>query len=185
MLPAPSRPLDTAELARLEHFLRSRACGPDAMGVSRAHGFLTAGVCGPEGLAPDEWIRLVFDEPVFESGEQAQEMLGLALALYRDIEHGLAVGAFRPVLEYVRASGGAVHIDPRAWCEGFIAGTQLFREHWTRAARETLQEPLDVIFRLARLIPDGGTRHTRLCQALPLAAQAVYGFWRETPRESA
>ncbi|MEO1766841.1 YecA family protein [Thiobacter aerophilum] len=184
MLPIPSRPLDGAELARLEQFLRSHACGPDAMGVSRAHGFLTAGVCGPESLSPEEWIRLVFDEPVFASGEQAQDMLGLALALYRDIEHGLAAGDFRPVLEYVRAGGGAVYLDPRSWCEGFIAGTNLFREHWTGAAREMLQDALDVIFRLARLKPDGGSQHARLCQALPLAAEAVYAFWREERRDS-
>lgn len=152
------------------------------MGVSRAHGFLTAGVCGPEGLGPDEWIRLVFDEPVFDTGEQAQDMLGLALALYRDIEAGLTVsGRFRPVLEYVR-QGGTTHIDPRPWCEGFIAGTDLFRELWTGAARELLHEPLDVIFRLARMAPDGGRTHARLCAALPLAAEAIHSFWRANRR---
>lgn len=179
MLPERTRPLDIHELSRLERFLRSRACGPDAMGVSRAHGFLTAGVSGPEELSPDEWIRLVFDEPVFDSGEQAQDVLGLALALYREIEVGLREGAFRPVLEYVRRDAATL-IDPRPWCMGFISGTDLFREHWTRHARAMLEEPLAVIHRLARAEPDGGAGHARLCAALPLAAQAIHAYWHGT-----
>lgn len=179
MLPVPSRPLDAADLARLESFLRSRACGPDAMGVSRAHGFLTAGVCGPEGLAPDEWIRLVFDEPVFDTGEQAQEMLGLAL--YRDIEAGLSRhGGLRLVLERVRRPADVDPlIDPRPWCQGFLAGTNLFREHWTPAAQAMLRDPLDVIFRLARMEPEHTRAFAHLCEALPLAAEVVYRFWHE------
>jgi uncharacterized protein len=179
MQPVASTPLLAADLLRLERFLRSRACGPDAMGVSRAHGFLSAGVCGPEALTPDEWIRLVFDEPVFESGQQAEEMLGLALRLYRDIEAGLAVpDAFRPVLEVV-GHGRETYVDARPWCEGFIAGTDLFRELWTPLAREVLAEPLAVIVRLARTAPDAGVSQQRLLEALPLAAQAIHAFWRE------
>lgn len=180
MLPMQASPLEQADLLRLEHFLRSDACGGDAMGLSRAHGFLTAAVSGPEGLAPDEWIRLVFDEPVFASGEQAEEMLGLAMRLYRDIEAGLRVsGGFHPVLEYLRDGEAGPQVDAHAWCEGFLSGMHLFREHWTRAAQALLQEPLDVISRLARMRPGRDGRYTQLCEALPLAAEVVYLFWRE------
>lgn len=178
MFPVPSRPLTEADLARLEGFLRSRACGPDAMGVSRAHGFLTAAVSGPEALSAEEWIRLVFDEPVFASGEQAGEMLGLALALYRDIEEGLRQGDFRPVWEAV-ADGLRVRFDPRPWCEGFLAGTRLFGEHWAGAAGGMLRQPLEVIQRLACLTPSGGESYARLCEALPLAVQVIYLYWRD------
>jgi len=180
MLPTPTRPLQQGDLLRLENFLRSGACGGDAMGLSRAHGFLTAGVSGPEGLSPEEWIRLVFDEPVFESGEQAQEKLGLAMRLYRDIESSLGVsGRFHPVLEYVRDGSGGTQVDARVWCEGFISGMTLFREHWTEAARAVLREPLEVIFRLAQMRPGRGGRYAQLCEALPIAAEVVYLFWRE------
>ncbi len=173
-------PLQHADLLRLDRFLRSDACGSDAMGLSRAHGFLTAAVSGPEGLAPDEWIRLVFDEPVFASGEQAEEMLGLVLRLYRDIEAGLRVsGGFRPVLESLRDGEGAPQVDAHAWCEGFLSGMRLFREHWTRAAQTMLQEPLEVISRLAQMRPAREGRYAQLCEALPLAAEVVYLFWRE------
>jgi uncharacterized protein len=180
MFPMHAFPLERADLLRLDRFLRSAACGSDAMGLSRAHGFLTAAASGPEGLAPDEWIRLVFDEPVFASGEQAQEMLGLAMRLYRDIEAGLRVsGGFRPVLEYLGDGEGAPRVDAHAWCEGFLSGMRLFREHWTGAAQAMLQEPLEVISRLARMRPARDGRYARLCEALPLAAEVIYLFWRE------
>lgn len=180
MLPAPDAPLQQNDLLRLDRFLRSDACGDDAMGLSRAHGFLAAAVSGPEALAPDEWIRLVFDEPVFADGAQAEDMLGLAMRLYRDIEAGFRVGGrFRPVLEYVRDPGGASQVDAHAWCEGFLSGMRLFREHWTRAAQAMLEEPVGVIQRLARMRPERDEGYARLCDALPLAAEVVYLFWRE------
>jgi yecA family protein len=179
MLPEKSHPLSQADLNRLDHFLHSASCGRDAMGLSRAHGFLTAAVSGPEGLAADEWIRLVFDEPVFATGEQAEEMLGLVMRLYRDIESGLRQsGTFRPVLEYVDDGAGSTRVDARLWCEGFISGMTLFREHWNAVAREVLREPLAVIFQLAQAPGFGGARQQALCEALPVAAEAVYLFWR-------
>lgn len=178
-LPEASQILSQTDLLRLDRFLHSAACGRDAMGLSYAHGFLTAAVSGPEGLSPEEWIRLVFDEPVFESGEEAQEMLGLVMRLYRDIESGLgASGQFRPLLEVVRDGSGATHIDARVWCEGFVAGMTLFRELWTGAAREMLREPLEVVFRLTHMSSATDDRYPQWCEALPIAAEMVYLFWR-------
>lgn len=178
-LPEASSSLIQADLLRLDRFLHSAACGRDAMGLSRAHGFLTAAVSGPEGLSPEEWIRLIFDEPVFESGNEAQEMLSLIMRLHRDIETGLAAsGQFRPLLEYVRDGSGATHMDAGVWCEGFIAGMTLFREHWTVAAREALRAPLGVIFRLPQMAPARDEHYQQWCEALPVAAEMVYLFWR-------
>jgi len=183
MLPEQARPLDQADLARLDHFLHSAACGQEAMALSHAHGFLTAIVSGPERLDPSEWLRLIFDEPVFERGEDASEMLGLAMRLYQDIERGLRgdIG-FQPVLEFVRDSAGETHVDAQLWCRGFVAGFALFRERWTREARTVLELPLDVIFRLAQMrgLPDPS--YARLCDALPEATGAVYRYWQAEGR---
>lgn len=179
-LPETNRTLSQTDLLRLDRFLHSAACGRDAMGLSHAHGFLTAAVSGPEALAPDEWIRLVFDEPVFESGEEAQEMLGLVMRLYRDIESGLGSGGqFRPLLEYVRDGGGVTRVDAHVWCEGFMSGMTLFREHWTRADWQAMNEPLTVISRLAQLPVSADATYADLCAALPIAAEMVYLFWRD------
>jgi uncharacterized protein len=184
-LPATNQTLSRTDLLRLDRFLHSAACGRDAMGLSHAHGFLTAAVSGPEALAPDEWIRLVFDEPVFETGEEAQEMLGLVMRLYCDIESGLAQGGrFRPLLEYVRDGSGATRIDARVWCQGFLSGTRLFREHWTRADWEAMNEPLEVISRLAQVPVGADAPYTDLYEALPVAAEMVYRFWRAADGDS-
>jgi uncharacterized protein len=183
MLPSSAPLLSQDELARLDRFLQSPACGGEAMGLSHAHGFLTALASGPELLEPSEWLRLMFDEPVFASGDDAQEMLGLAMRLYADIEQGLRGEAgFRPVLEYVRDDTGATHVDAQRWCRGFVSGFSLFRERWTREARRLLDLPLSVIFRLAETRGVADATYARLCDVLPEAADAVFRYWQAEGR---
>lgn len=149
------------------------------MGLSRAHGFLTALASGPELLEPGEWLRLMFDEPVFESGDDAQEMLGLAMRLYDEIECGLRGDTgFRPVFEYVRDHSGESRVDAQMWCRGFVSGFALFRERWTREARATLDLPLSIIFKLAEMHAVADAGYARLCDALPEAAAVVYRYWQ-------
>lgn len=178
MLPEHAQPLAQSDLARLDRFLHTAACGEAAMGLSYAHGFLTAVASGPEQLEPAEWLRLMFDDPVFERGEDACEMLGLALRLFREIERGLDGGAaFRPVFEYVRSADG-IHPDAQRWCRGFTAGFALFSECWTREARTALDTPLRLIFQLAASRGMPGSPYRELCDALPEAAGTVYRYWR-------
>jgi yecA family protein len=180
MLPASATPLSQDDLVALDAFLHSPACGRDAMGLSRAHGFLTAAASGPEALEPGEWLRLVFDDPVFVSGEQAEAMLGLALRLYADIEHSLTrPGSYRPVLDFVRVGAGEVAVDASAWCQGYFSGMSLCREQWARHAGRVLNALLAPIFELSAT--PGALDHPtgqRLCAALPASAEAVYRYWR-------
>jgi uncharacterized protein len=187
MLPTHSPPLSQSDLARLDHFLHTAACGRDAMGLSYAHGFLTAVASGPEHLQADEWLRLVFDEPVFTDGAQAGEVLGLALRLFQEIEQGLSRdGHFRPVFEYVRGAGGEAHADAQRWCRGFTSGLALFSEYWTTESRAVLQVPLSLIFRLAQAPGYPDASYARLCDALPQAAETVYRYWlADTPFDQA
>lgn len=183
MLLEHTQPLDQTDLMRLDRFLHTSACGQNAMGLSYAHGFLTAVACGPEQLEPMEWLRLMFDEPVFDSGDDAREMLGLALRLFREIERCLGCGeACRPVFEYVRDHAGTTHADAQHWCRGFTAGMALFSECWTRHAHSSLNTPLVLITQLAAMrgLPDPA--YARLCDALPAAAQSVYRYWQANAR---
>lgn len=178
MLPAASTPLTEAELDRLDAFLHSSACGREAMSLARAHGFLTAAASGPEPLEPGEWLRLVFDEPVFASGDEAEAMLGLALRLYREIEATLA-GGYRPLLDRVRDPKGAMTLDASAWCQGYVSGMSLCRESWALHAGGELGRLLAPIFELARYRgPGRDALHRRLCRELPVAAEAVFRYWR-------
>jgi uncharacterized protein len=184
MLPATTHPLNQADLLKLDAFLHSPACGREAMGLSRAHGFLTAVASGPEQLEPGEWLRLVFDEPVFETGEQAESMLGLAMRLYQEIETTLEsgleqAGSYRPVLDFVRDGAGGITVDATAWCQGYFSGMSLCRELWSMHAGAELTGLLAPIFELGR--HRGGASddfHRRLCDGLPGTAESVYRYWR-------
>lgn len=180
MLPAPAPALTQAELLRLDDFLHSEACGRDAMGLSHAHGFLTALASGPEAMEPSEWLRLVFDEPVFRDGAQAEDILGLAMRLYAEIERSLGQpDAFRPVLEFVRGSRGDLVMDATAWCQGYRAGMTLYQELWIRHANQALTAWLAPIHALARSAgPASDTAHSQLCAELPQSVQAIHRYWR-------
>lgn len=183
MLPDHTPPLTQSDLQRLEGFLRTAACGAQAMGVSYAHGFLTAVASGPECLEPDEWLRLMFDDPVFANGEDAREMLGLALRLFREIERDLHGSVdYRPVFDYVHAPGGGAQADAQAWCRGFSAGLALFGEHWTRHAHRNLSTPLILISQLAHLPRQPDPAYARLCDAVPAAVKSVYRYWQAQDR---
>lgn len=190
MLPVHAQPLSQTDLLKLDAFLHSPACGREAMGLSRAHGFLTAAASGPEQLEPGEWLRLVFDEPVFESGEQAETMLGLAMRLYQEIEATLEAGreqtgSYRPVLDFVRGNGG-VTVDASAWCQGYFSGMSLCRELWSMHSGSELNRLLAPIFALAS--HRGAVRddfHRRLCDELPGTAESVYRYWRAQETSSA
>lgn len=180
MLPALPQALSQAELLRLDAFLHSPACGRDAMGLSHAHGFLTAVASGPERLEPGEWLRLVFDEPVFEDGAQAEDMLGLAMRLYHDIEASLDTpGGFRPVLDFLRNASGELTVDASAWCRGYRSGMTLCEEQWAMHAGRHLRSLLATIDTLARHPgPLRGALNRELCDQLPQTAEAIYRYWR-------
>ncbi|TNG02084.1 MAG: YecA family protein [Gammaproteobacteria bacterium] len=179
MLPEQTRLLNEADILRLDQFLRSDACGKQAMGISFAHGFLSAIACGPEQLEPSEWLRLMFDEPVFDNGDQSNEMLGIAIRLFAEIERGLRRETeYRTLLENVQGNNGITYRDAQRWCLGFVEGLALFTELWTIDAKKTLQAPLELFFQLAEIsgVPDSS--YQRLCQSLPDAAEATFLYWR-------
>ncbi len=75
-------PLSAAEIGELDAFLMSEATSDECMDIGTLDGFLTALVVGPGLVAPSVWLPLVWggtNEPVFESPEQAERIIGLLL----------------------------------------------------------------------------------------------------------
>lgn len=178
MLTGDHQNLQPADLLRLDHFLHSRACGRDSMGLSYAHGFLSSIASGPEQLEASEWLRLMFDEPVFEGGDEANEMLGLAVRLFQETEQGLvSANSFRPVFEYVPGPDGEARADARPWCIGYLDGLTLFSECWTADANQALQLPLGLVSQLARHTDVAHPSYTQLCDSLPDAVGVIYRYW--------
>lgn len=178
-----SQPLKQADLTQLDHFLRSNSCGQEAMGLSYAHGFLTAVASGPERLDSAEWLRLVFDEPVFESGGEAEAMLNLALRLFHDIDHRLKTNVgFMPIFDHIRNTANQQYTDAQPWCLGFTDGIKLFSEHWTEEAYAILKTPVALIFRLADMHSQPDPAYARLCDAVTDAAEYIYCYWQKTTK---
>ena len=59
--------------------------------LSELEGYLTGVMVRPDLVMPHEWLPMVwgYGEPVFEDEAQADDMLGLIMALYTDIAHRL------------------------------------------------------------------------------------------------
>ena len=171
--------LTQPELLRLESFLRSPASGDSAMGLSRAHGFLTAIVSGPEDFESDEWIRLIFDEPVFDDSEQAQDVLGLIVRLHADIEQALPIaGRYSPLFESYRTADTATSYSSDEWCKGYISAMAL----WSVPLPRALGKSLEPLFLLAN--PQGQTQHAlraehydELCVSLTSMVEDIYHHW--------
>lgn len=179
MFPDSPPPLTQPELLRLEGFLRSDESGEDAMTLSRAHGFLTAIVSGPESFETDEWIRLIFDEPVFTDAARAQDILGLIVRVHASIEAALPVpGRFRPIFEFTTAGDGSTAVRSEPWCQGYLSAMGVWSEPLTRSLLHTL-EPLFLI-----ASPQGRSQHAlrdahyqELSALLPPMAETVYRHW--------
>jgi len=183
MASASPQPLRLDDLVRLDRFLQSATCGGEPVSVSFAHGFLTAVASGPARLEPTEWLGLMFDKPVFETGEDAKEMQALAMRLHADIERGLrGETTFAPVFDYVRSHDGGDHADAQPWCSGFVAGFKLFGDRWPGDARDALRAPLGLIFSMAETPGAGDPLYAQICESLPGAAELMFQFWRTEGR---
>lgn len=179
MLPENTQSLKQTDLLRLDEFLRSTACGRESMNLSYAHGFLTAIASGPEQLEPSEWLSLMFDDPVFATATDAQEMLGLALRLFQDIASSLSgKSEFKVVFEFVRGQDIELHADAQPWCRGYAAGFSLFSEMWTQNARDALREDLALILQMSNLRSQAGNRYSSLCDSVPKAAKEIFRYWQ-------
>ncbi|MGD2083294.1 MAG: YecA family protein [Chromatiales bacterium] len=171
--------LTQQELLRLEDFLKSNACGEGSMSLSRAHGFLTAVVSAPEALEPDEWMRVIFDEPVFDDSDEVKDVLGLIQRLHQSIECSIPrKGGFSPILEFVQRSDGSLAYRAEEWCQGYISAMALWGQP-TPGRVAALLEPVFLITRPQstdeRQFRDA--HYDELCAMLPRAAEAVYAHW--------
>jgi uncharacterized protein len=184
MLPAKEQSLSGLDLARLEHFLASSACGREAMTLSRAHGFMTAAISGPETVLPGEWIRLALDEPVFEDAGQAEDMLGLMMRLYQEIAANLPKrGEFRPIFEQQNNELGEHIVSADEWCRGYVSGMTLSGDIWASQSDNGLGALLAPIFILVRPGDEEekalrAQRYEALCALIPGAAEDIYHYWK-------
>jgi uncharacterized protein len=127
-------PLAAEEIRELEVFLMSDATPHDCMDIVTLDGFLTALAVGPELVPPSEWLARIWggrEEPVFESGVQAERIIGLLLRRFNDICRMLGESGtgFEPLLYTREVDGETVWIG-EDWCVGFMEAVDLRAADW-------------------------------------------------------
>jgi uncharacterized protein len=185
--PFPAGPVD---LEALDQFLMSDASPEDCMQLSDLDGFLTGIAVGPELIVPSEWLPAIWggDEPVFESIEQAQTVIGTIMGRYNEILRALSTDpeGYEPVF-WEGADGEVIAAD---WAEGFVDAVRLRPEAWRPLLED--REALVMLMPILALCGDseGGSPFELdpeedadlLAQApelIPACVAGIDGFWKE------
>lgn len=173
----PIQRLSDDEVARLDQLLEERVVAIGGMSLEMLDGFLSALVVGPDLVPPSEYLPCIWtEELVWESAEEAEEALGLVMALWNDISRRVCaplpdedmeeeaayamLEASTPLLampedldllddEVVEANADLPL--GAGWANGFLAGISLRRDAWDAWADEDeeVEEDLEDVARMA------------------------------------
>ncbi len=185
--PFPAGPVD---LEALDQFLMSDSSPEDCMQLSDLDGFLTGIAIGPELVMPSEWLPAIWggDEPVFESIEQAQTVMGTIMGRYNEILHALSTDpeAYAPLF-WEDPSGEVIAAD---WAEGFVDAIRLRPEAWRPLLED--REALVMLMPILALCGDaeGGSPLeldleedadllVEAPELIPACVAGIDGFWKE------
>ena len=150
------------QVARLDELLEACADEHGGMTLEMLDGFLSALVVGPDLVPPSEYLPCIWtEELVWESAEEAEEALGLVMALWNDItrrvcaplpDEDMAEEAAFALLEastpLLAMPEDLDLLDPQvveqnaelplaaSWANGFLAGISLRRDAWDAWADE-------------------------------------------------
>ena len=138
------RALTDADLDRLDLYLSE--LGDDAMLLSELDGYLAGVIVCPEMIQPSEWLSQVWGEGhVFESPEEAQELLPIVMAFYNEVAR--AIGRPRTYVPRLEADMDGSPLW-ELWASGF--GRALDLRPWAWSIYDDMAEdyPEAIPFRL-------------------------------------
>ncbi len=122
------RPLSTAELDWLEQLLVSDIFHEEAMPLDMLQGLFCAVGSAPDLIPPSSWLAVALgDNPVYETAEQAQEILDLVMRFYSQTMLELDEGAGMTLYVFPDEEG---EDDFATWCEGYLEGVVLSEADW-------------------------------------------------------
>lgn len=182
-------PLSSEELAELEDFLDSEAVPEECMNFAMLDGFLTCLVIGPDMVMPSEWMPVVWsdsEEPVFETMEQAERIIGLMYRHMNSIAANFMGGHSRysPMLQEIH-DGDATDFEVEGWCIGFMVAMDLRLDDWTKFLKSKegmLAAPLmtlgteDGIQEIERA-KDPDAERDEWVSHLASSITAIYAYW--------
>lgn len=171
------RSLTEADLDRLDLYLSE--LGDDAMLLSELDGYLAGIIVCPEMIQPSEWLPQVWGEGhVFQSPEEAQELLPIIMALYNDIAR--AIGRPRAYVPRLEADMDGSPLW-ELWASGF--GRALDLRPWAWSSYDDMAEdstdaiPFRLLSALATAAEEtgGSDLHEDLQKLLVDRAEAIIG----------
>ena len=131
-------------------FLASPAAPRTAMQPMVLDGYLTAIIVAPDLILPSRWLGGLWgaDEPIFDSAEQMQTVIGSVMNHYNHLVAALDDGfekieagkphAYRPL--FLASTGKPKHDVVRTWVTGFGKAMALTPEAWSsRIADQRMQ----------------------------------------------
>lgn len=138
--------MNTSDARLLTEFLASPVRPEGTLHFHELQGFLFAIACSPETIPPSEWLPMISNEESlnFADANEAQEILGLVMALYNEINEGVlersnalpAGCAFDEDVLGTFDDGGSIS----QWAGGFASGHDWLAEVWEEYLFEELDE---------------------------------------------
>ncbi len=177
------------DLEALDNYLLSDESPDECMMLSDLDGFLTGIVVGPELVPPSEWLPVIWggDEPVFESKEQMQTIIGTIMGRYSEIVATMSAdsGVFEPIF-WETPHGDKIVTD---WAAGFLDAVALRRKSWeplfTHRRAKMLIEPLLILgdneaFADKRVASEREKEfYASAPNVIPTCVDGIYNFWKD------
>ena len=179
------------DLDVLEQFLLSDAAPENCMGLSDLDGFLTGLLVGPDLIMPSEWLPHIWggEDPVFETTEEAQAILGAIMGRYNEIAQSLDSHPddLAPIYWEHDENGPVIAAD---WAEGFLEAIDMRTDAWLPLIRDkeagVLLMPILALCGdmdgLSLLPLDAETKAEFLAEApemIPVRVFGIASYWRD------
>lgn len=187
--PAPvhERDLDDAEFGELANLLAGIPEPLEPLALDEADGYVAAIAVQPVAIAPDAWLRFVFDAGGHRWGEStpsAEQLRARELLLRREaaIRRSLAeFGGFDPWLADAEEDPDPIAGSIAPWAGGFVAALELFPPELPAQAVDAVDA---AVARLARwLEPEVADRPASFDHAVAELVEAVAAVYEVTEAE--
>jgi len=131
--------LTTSEYEELEEFLLHESELKHPMNLDALDGFMTALIIGPDTIMPSEWLPHVWgssgssETPRFQSGEQAERIMGLSMRMMNALAYQLEehTSDYVPLPDLTTFENDESRRKAaRMWCLGFIEGMNVRSASW-------------------------------------------------------
>lgn len=185
---AQAHDMSEIDLEALDEYLMSDTSPEDCMLLSDLDGFLTGIVVGPEPIPSSEWMPAIWggEEPVFETEQQAQVILGTIMGRYNEI---VATMESDPAgLEPIFYEGPDRTPIVTDWAAGFLDAIKLRWKAWEPLYKHRraniLLMPLVVLgddedFFEHHPSPREREFYASAPNVIPTCIDGIYNFWKD------